>query len=232
MLTRAQRTMLLVGIVPLLAVVLSGAALTVETIRGKLNYSYSATYTPAADGVQIASDVSTQVEASFDGRVHVTIAGTYAEQRPDVRISTVGKVLVVQTTCPDSHCNVDLTVDVPAAAAVKAKIQGASLNVDRVAAPLTLDVTDGSVDMAQLRSPRVSVDARRGSISMLFDSPPAQVSATSSDGSITVQLPRTTTYAIDAVAAQGSTDLGSVPNDSTATHHLYLRSSYGSITVQ
>ncbi len=47
-----------------------------------------------------------------------------------------------------------------------------------------------------------------------------------------MQLPRTTTYAIDAVAAQGSTDLGSVPNDSTATHHVYLRSSYGSITVQ
>lgn len=230
-LTRAQRTMLLVGILPLLAVVAGAAAVTVGTIRGKLHYSSSAAYAPVADGVQIASDVPTQVEASFDGKVHVSVDGTYSAQKPDVRIATVGKRLVVQTMCPDSYCDVELTVDVPAAAAVEAKVEGASVNVAGLAAPLSLSVSDGSVDLAQVRSPRISVDTQRGSISMIFGKPPVQLSATSSDGSITVLLPRTTTYAIDAVAAQGSTDV-SVPSDSTATHRLYLRSSYGSITVQ
>jgi hypothetical protein len=75
------------------------------------------------------------------------------------------------------------------------------------------------------------VDVQRGSATLSFDSPPDQVSATTSDGSLTVQVPDGTPYAIDAVAAQGSTDL-QVPNDPTATGHLYLRSSYGSITVQ
>ncbi|GAA1136982.1 hypothetical protein GCM10009630_40130 [Kribbella jejuensis] len=231
-LTKAQRTMLLVGLIPLLAVVLGSAAVTVSVIRGKLQYSYSAAFAPAADGVQITSDVSTQVEPSFDGQVHVTVDGTYGAQRPEVNVSTAGKVVVVATRCPDSHCQVDLTVEVPAAtAALKAKVDGGSLNVAGVSSPLTVDVSQGSVDMARVRSPQISVSAREGSISLFFDVAPQQVSASSTDGSITVQLPRTTAYSIDAVASQGSTDL-SVPNDPTATHRLRLRSSYGSITVQ
>jgi hypothetical protein len=224
--------MLLVGLLPLLAVVVGGAAVTVATIPGKLPYSYSASSAPGPDGVQINADVSTQIEASLDGQVHVNVDGSYAAQQPDIKVATVGRVLVVQTLCPDSQCAVDLTIEVPAAAStIKAKIQSSSLNVAGVSAPLSVDVSEGSVDMERVRSPQISVDARQGSVSLFFDTPPERVSATSSDGSITVQLPRTTTYAIDAVAAQGSTDL-SIPNDSAATHHLYLRSSYGSVMVQ
>ncbi|NUR97700.1 MAG: DUF4097 family beta strand repeat protein, partial [Kribbellaceae bacterium] len=228
--TRAQRTMLLVGLLPMLAVVLGSAAVTVSVIRGKLQYSYSAAFTPGSDGVQINADVSTQIEPSFDGQVHVNVDGTYAAQQPEVKVSIVGKILVVRTSCPDSHCGVDLTVEVPSTVSgVKAKIQNSSLNVAGVSAPLAVDVSGGSVDMARVRSAQLSVDAREGSISLFFDTAPEQVSATSVDGSITVQLPRTTTYSIDAVASQGSTDL-SVPNDPSATHRLLLRSSYGSIT--
>ena len=66
---------------------------------------------------------------------------------------------------------------------------------------------------------------------MSFDDPPDRLAATAGDGSITLQLPQTTSYAIDAVAAQGSTHVA-VPDDASAAHHVYLRTSYGSITVQ
>jgi hypothetical protein len=224
--------MLLVGVLPLLAVVVGGALVTVGTIRGKLPYTYSAEFAPGPDGVQIDADVPTQVQASLDGQVHVTVDGSYAKQQPDVRVETVGRLLVVRTTCPDSHCGVDLTVEVPtAAAAIRASVEGASLNVSGVSSPLTVDVSNGSIDMARVRSPKVSADVRRGSVSLSFDDPPSDVAATSNAGSITVQVPRSATYAIDAVAAQGSTDL-SVPNDQSASRHLYLRSRSGSITVQ
>lgn len=230
-LTRAQRTMLIVGLVPLLVVVVGGAAIAVGSIRGKLPYSYSAAFTPGAGGVQIKADVPTQIEASLDGQVHVTVDGTYTAQRPAVQIAPVGAQLVVQATCPDSHCHVDLVVEVPAVVAVKAKIDGTSVEVAGLSSPLAVDVSDGSVDLARVRSPQVSVDARRGSITMSFDAPPDHLAATATEGSITMQLPRTTNYAIDAVAAQGSTHVA-VPNDASASHHLYLRTSYGSITVQ
>ncbi|MDX3000811.1 DUF4097 family beta strand repeat-containing protein [Kribbella solani] len=229
--TKGRVAMLLVGVVPLLAVLAGGGLVTVGMIRGKLPYNYSAAFTPGPAGVRIVADVATQVEASIDGQVHVTVDGTYAAAKPDVRIATTGQELVVQTYCPDIHCAVDLTVEVPAVKMVKAKLDGSSINVVGVTSPLAVDVKNGSVDIARVRSPNVSVDAQGGSVWMLFDNPPKQVSATSSDGSITVQVPRTENYTIDAVAAQGSTNV-SVPSDMTASNHLYLRSSYGSITVQ
>ncbi len=231
MLTAAQRRMLIVGLVPLLVLVVTGAAVTVSSIRGKLPYSYSASFAPGAQGVQVVSDVPAQLLASVDGQVHVTVDGSYAVAQPAIDVTTTGGLLTVNTGCPDAHCQVDLTVEVPASSVVQAKVERGSLDVVGVASPLTVDVSDGSVDMTRLRSPRVSVDARQGSISLLFDSPPDQVTATAGDGALTVQLPRTTTYAIDAVAAQGSNRLD-IPNDPASNHHLYLRTSYGSITVE
>ncbi|MFI5690487.1 DUF4097 family beta strand repeat-containing protein [Kribbella sp. NPDC051586] len=223
--------MLIIGLVPLLVLVVIGSAVTVSLIRGKLSYSYSAAFAPGADGVRITADVPTQVLASVDGQVHVSVDGTYAEQKPDLKVSTVGGRLLVETRCPDAHCSVDLTVEVPTAAAVQAKVDSASVNVVGVSSPLTLAVSDGSADLIRVRSPQVSVDVQRGSATLSFDSPPDRIAATTSDGSLTVQVPQTATYAIDAVAAQGSTDFH-VPDDPTSTRHIYLRSSYGSITIQ
>ncbi len=229
--TVAQRRMLIIGLVPLLVLVVTAAAVTVSLIRGKLPYSYSASFVPGSQGVQVVSDVPAQLLASADAEVHVTVDGSYAVARPAIEVTTIGGFLTVHTSCPDPHCAVDLTVEVPTAAAVQAKVERASLDVAGVSSPLTVDVSDGSVDMNRLRTSRVSVDVRRGSINLFFDSPPDQVTATASDGSLTVQLPPTATYAIDAVAAQGSNQLD-FPNDPGSTHHLFLRTSYGSITVQ
>ena len=61
-------------------------------IRGKLPYSYSAAFTPGVGGVRITADVSTQVLASVDEKVHVNVDGNYAEAKPDVKVTAyVGK---------------------------------------------------------------------------------------------------------------------------------------------
>ncbi|RZT20589.1 hypothetical protein EV649_3736 [Kribbella sp. VKM Ac-2569] len=229
--TTAQRRMLIIGLVPVLVLVITGAAVTVSLIRGKLPYEYSTSFTPGPQGVKVVSGVPLQLLASADGKVHVTVDGTYAVAQPAVKVAMVGRVLDVETTCPDVHCDVELTVEVPSAAAVHAKADGTSMTATGVASPLTVEATDASVTLTRVRSPRVSVDAVHGSIDMLFDSAPVQVTATASDGSLMVQLPRTATYAIDALAAQGSTQVD-VPNDPSSSNRLYLRTSYGSITVQ
>jgi hypothetical protein len=229
--TPAQRRMLIIGLVPVLVLVITGAAVTVSLIRGKLPYNYSASFTPGPQGVKVVSGVAFQLLSSADGQVHVTVDGTYAAAQPAVQVSTVGGVLDVETTCPDLHCEVELTVEVPSASAVHAKAEGTSMSAVGVASPLTIEATDGSVTLTRVRSRRVSVDVVHGSLDMLFDTAPDQVTATASDGSLLVQVPRTATYAIDALAAQGSTQ-SDIPSDSTATHHLYLRTSYGSISVR
>lgn len=229
--TSAQRKMLIIGLVPVLVLVVTGAAVTVSLIRGKLPYNYSASYAPGPQGVKVVSDVSLQLLASADGQVHVAVDGSYAVAQPSVKVSTLGGVLDVETGCPDVHCDVEVTVEVPGTSAVQAKTDGTSMNAVGVASPLNLEANDGSITLTRLRSPRVSVDAVHGSVDMLFDSAPDQVNATASDGSVTVQVPDTTTYAIDALAAQGSTEVN-IPNDPSSSNRLYLRTSYGSIIVQ
>ncbi|MGW6281152.1 DUF4097 family beta strand repeat-containing protein [Kribbella sp. NPDC055071] len=229
--TTAQRRMLIIGLVPLLVLVVTGAAVTVATIRGKLPYTYAASFEPGPQGVGITSDVQTVLRTSGDGRVHVTADGTYTVTQPSIQVTTTDGRLVIDASCPDGHCLVELTVELPPASATRVKVTRASINGYGVASPLSLDASDGSIELTGLESPRVSADTERGSIDLMFDQPPEQVTATASDGSLTVQVPRSAAYAIDAVAAQGSSELN-LPSDPSATRRLYLRTSYGSITVQ
>ena len=48
--TAAQRRMLIIGLVPVLVLVVTAAAVTVSLIRGKLSYSYSESFAPGAQG--------------------------------------------------------------------------------------------------------------------------------------------------------------------------------------
>lgn len=229
-LSTAQRRMLLIGVVPLLVLVIAAAAVTVSLIRGKLPFDYSSSFATGPQGVRIFSGVPVNVIGGASNQVRVIVDGTYAAQQPKVDVRTVDGVLDVRTTCPDMHCEVELTVEVPAAAAVQAKAEGASINLSGLEAKVQVDASQGTVSMNRMRSPQVSVDARRGSLTMQFDDPPEQVTATASDGSLEIRVPGTTTYSIDAVAAQGSVEIG-LNNDPSAIHRLFLRTSYGSITV-
>ena len=69
--TSAQRKMLIIGLVPVLVLVATGAAVTVSLIRGKLPYSYSASYAPGPQGVKVVSDVSLELLASADHLLYV-----------------------------------------------------------------------------------------------------------------------------------------------------------------
>jgi hypothetical protein len=229
-LTTAQRRMLVIGLVPLLLLVLGGAAVTVSAIRGKLPYDYSAEFVPGERGVNVVSDVPVDVTSSPDGQVHVNVDGSYAAQQPAVNVTPTEGLLEVRTSCPDVHCSVDVVVELPTGVGVQAKVEGTSLSVVGVSGPVKAAASDGSIVLMNLRSNRVSADCSRGSVAMVFDNPPSQVTATSTDGSLSVEVPHSVTYAVDAIAARGSTDLN-IPNDPASARHLYLRSSNGSITV-
>jgi DUF4097 and DUF4098 domain-containing protein YvlB len=229
-LTNAQRRMLVIGLVPLLLLVAGGAAVAVGSIRGHIQYNYSQTFAPASQGVSVVSDVPVNVRTSTDDRVHVDAGGSYAVAQPTVDVSTIGGQLEVRAFCSDIHCEADVAVAVPAAVPVQVKTERSSIDVVGASGPLTVDTTDGSVDMMQLRSKQVSVNCRRGSITLSFADAPDHVTANSTDGSLTVQVPQSARYAVDAIATQGSTDL-EIPNDPSSTHHLRLRTRNGSITV-
>lgn len=230
--TKAQRRMLVLGLIPVIALVLGGAAVTVASIGGKMNYDYSATYVKPGTTVSIAANVQVSVTPSDDDKVHVTMSGTYTNRRPTVeaRPNPVQGELAITAQCTGSGCRLELDVELPDGVQLSVDTSEASVDLLRLSAQLRIKADGGSINAARLRSDKVSVTSVSGSVDLGFDRPPTEVQADTSDGSVHVLVPRTATYAIDAAAAHGSTTLNA-DSDLNSSHRLRLRAADGSITV-
>jgi hypothetical protein len=230
-LSRAQRTMLALGLIPVIALVIGGAVVTVSTIPGHLDYSFSAAYEPGRLGVSVVTDVAMDVIPSTDDKVHVDANGTYTKSRPTVTVAKTEEVLKVTASCQTKfQCGIGLTLRVPVDAGLKLEATRTSTDVVGLAGTVQINSSNGSVDAVQLNSRDVTVVSDQGSVDLSFSSPPELVTATTSSGSLHVGLPQSATYAIDAVATNGSTQLN-LPNDLSSDRRLTLKSDAGSITV-
>jgi DUF4097 and DUF4098 domain-containing protein YvlB len=229
-LSNIQRRMAFLGVIPVLALVVGGAAVTVSTIRGKLDYDFGSTYDAPRNGVSIVTDVPVAVTPSTDGKVHVNVTGTYISWEPSVDVrKSAQDVLEVATACRDSGCRVDLAVQLPSSTQLKLTTSGVPVDLVRLTGNVQVVANDGPVDAVQLQSDRVSVSSRGGSVDLSFVSPPGNVEATTTNGSIHLLVP-SGAYAIDAAAVSGSTELN-LPNALGAQRTLHLHATYGSITV-
>ena len=229
-LSSGQRRLLTLGLIPVIALVLGGGAVTVATIRGKVDYDFSSAYALPRNGVDIVSDVPVTVTPSTDDQVHVTVGGTYTNLEPTVDVRrSAGDELQVSTACRGSGCRVDLAIRVPGSAAVKLTTAGVSVDLIGLAGDVRLVAGNGSVNAVQLQSQEVAVTAQGGSVDLSFDSPPRNVVANTTNGSVQVLVP-TDSYAIDAAAMYGSTQLD-LPNELGADRQLHVRTTNGSITV-
>jgi len=224
--------MLFLGLIPVIALVLCGAAVTVATIRGKLNYDFAQSYGTPAGPVSVAANMDVVVMPSTDDQLHVRMSGTYIEHEPTIDVqhdAAQGEVKVV-AHCAGHGCRLELEVEVPDAVALSVAASGASVELQRLTGPVQVKTEDGSINAVRLRTDTVSATTLGGSVDLGFDRPPADVKADASDGSVHVQLPRTAAYAIDAAAAHGSTTLNA-ENDLGSQYRLRLRAANGSITV-
>ncbi|MFI5711623.1 hypothetical protein [Kribbella sp. NPDC051620] len=225
-----QRRLLILGLIPVIALVLGGGAVTVATIRGKVHYDVSSAYALPRNGVSIVTDVPVTVTPSADDKVHVNVGGSYTDLEPSVDVrKSAGDELQVSTACRGSGCRIDLTVRVPRSASVKLTTSGVSVDLAGLAGDVRLVAGNGSINAVQLQSQDVTVTARGGSVDLSFDSPPRNVVVNTTNGSLQVLVP-TDSYAIDAAAMYGSTQLD-LPNELGAQRQLHLRTTNGSIRV-
>jgi hypothetical protein len=229
-LSSPQRRLLTLGLIPVIALVLGGGAVTVASIGGKVDYDFSSAYALPRNGVSIVTDVPVTITPSTDDKVHVSVGGTYTNREPSVDVrKSVGEELQVSTACRGSGCRVDLAIRVPVSAGVKLTTSGVSVDLIGLTGDVRLVTGNGSINAVQLQSQQVSVTARGGSVDLSFDSPPRNVVANTTNGSLQVLVP-TDSYAIDAAALNGSTQLD-LPNELGAQRQLHLRTTNGSILV-
>lgn len=230
--TGAQRKMLQLGLIPVIALVLGGALVTVSTIGGKLDYNYSTTLDKPFDGVTITANMEVEVAPSTDDKVHVTLSGTYTDHEPtiDVRKTVAEKEVEIGANCDGYNCRLALAVELPSSTRLSISASGASVDLVRLNGPLQITADDGSVNGVRLKTETVSVSTQSGSVDLGFDRAPTNVEVTTSNGSVRLLVPGTAAYAIDAAAVHGSTEL-KVNNDLNSHNQLHLRTTNGSITV-
>lgn len=117
------------------------------------------------------------------------------------------------------------------AGAVRATSSGGSVRLEDVGGPVDLHSSGGSITGTGLRGAEATAESSGGGVRLQFATAPQRVEATSSGGSVDVQLPRVDGgYDVDADVSGGSQSIG-VPTDPDSARKIAARSSGGSVRV-
>lgn len=224
------------------AVLLTASALAVAgcdtgTSIGTTAEQDTYTITEPVTSLKIDNPVgNTQIEGTDTTTVSVTEQLHYTGDPPQTSHSVTSGQLNLSYTCPAeavnvNACGVTYVVTVPRRIAVEIDGKVGATTLTGLAGQLTLTSSTGSIDATGLTSSAVTARASAGTITLGFTAPPTTVNAHAQVGSVTVQLPAGTVYAVDAGSQVGSTEV-TVQRDPGSAHRVTARSQVGAVTVQ
>jgi hypothetical protein len=180
---------------------------------------------------------NTQIEGTDATTVSVTEKLSYTDTPPQTNHSITGGQLTLNYTCPSgavdtnvNACGVTYIVSVPRRIVVQIDGKVGTTTLAGLAGQMTLTSSTGSIDATGLTSGAVTASASAGAITLGFTAPPTTVDAQARVGSITVQLPAGTAYAVDAGSQVGSVDV-TVQRDPGSAHRVTAHSQVGAVTV-
>ncbi|MET9606263.1 DUF4097 family beta strand repeat-containing protein [Streptomyces sp. NPDC006512] len=224
---------------------LAGCAVDGTVTRMK-TATADATVTEAVTAVEIADGRHGSVEVTPGTGPGVTIHRTVhfrgdTAPTPTQRVS--GGVLTFTAGCADS-CYTDYRLEVPASAKVtvgnsSGRIQvtgvaAAELTSDsgdvrarRIAGPLKIRTSSGTITAEALSGPEADVRSDSGDARLAFVTAPASVSAVTTSGDLTLLVPRAP-YRLDASTRSGDRDV-TVPLTPDAPSRLRLETTSGDI---
>jgi hypothetical protein len=179
----------------------------------------------------------------------VTATPSYRGTAPMISYRVADRALTVRARCPqEQHCQVALQLQVPAGVPVRAATdlgavrltgltsgavadsQLGNIYLSRVAGLVTAETELGHVSATGLTAYRATLTTAEGSVDAAFSVAPELVTASSQLGSVTLQLPSGTSYAVTASAQMGSTSVR-VPQSAGSPHVVKATSQLGSVTV-
>ncbi|HKR49232.1 MAG TPA: DUF4097 family beta strand repeat-containing protein [Pseudonocardiaceae bacterium] len=176
---------------------------------------------------------STRIEGTDDTTVSVTEQLTYSGDPPQTSHPITGGRLTLSYTCPSEvidTCSVSYVVKVPRRIALEIDDKVGATTLTGLAGQLTLTSSTGRIDATELTSSTVTARASAGTITLAFTSAPTSVDAQTQVGSVTVQLPAGTAYAVDAGSQVGTVEV-TVARDPGSAHRVTARSQVGAVTV-
>lgn len=171
-----------------------------------------------------------------DGPVAVTEKISYTRDEPTTSHRVDGTTLYIDVdgcgkTIRSDHCDVSFDIRVPGSTAVEVKLTAGAVDVSDLSGDLKVETTAGRIEASNLRSQHVDVRTEAGEVTLAHQVAPAQTSARTEAGMVTVRLPGGTSYAVDATTNAGDREV-SVAVDPTSAHRVTALTEAGNVAVK
>lgn len=177
-----------------------------------------------------------------DVRVRVAEAGEsprvtgtteWGLRRPDVSVDSTDGTTTLHATCPRgfiTNCSTDWVVVVPAGTSLDISQGVGAVHVEGIEGDVAIESGVGDVEITEATSSRVGVELGVGSALIEAVEPPDHVEASVGVGDLSVRLPDTVDYRIDADAGTGGASnlLGSTPD---SERQVVLQTGLGGLSV-
>ncbi|WP_277453934.1 hypothetical protein [Janibacter sp. DB-40] len=146
----------------------------------------------------------------------VTRTTEWGLRRPDASVDVTGGTASLEATCPSGvvlPCSTDWTVVVPEGADVRIEEGVGRVTVEGIDGDVDVETGVGDVRIAESTGGRITANLGVGSLWVESVEPPQHVRAKVGVGGVSVQLPDTAAYDVDASGGVGDVhnDLGSDP---------------------
>ncbi|MCB9707121.1 MAG: DUF4097 family beta strand repeat protein [Myxococcales bacterium] len=192
------------------------------------------------------------VRPSPDDKIYVTATLAFGEEEPayTVEPSASGSELVVTGKCAanDTTCLTDVEVLLPVDRKILAYTDQGSIDVegirgggelraitgdvviDQLGGELALSTTAGKIFGSALIAEVVDATTESGPIELTFKSPPSDLSTVTGNGDITLYLPTTVEYLVDALTGRGDLKID-VAQATSSLYQVFARADIGDIMI-
>jgi hypothetical protein len=151
--------------------------------------------------------------------------------RHGVSTTMYGTTLTLSYSCPSQlTCGVGYEVTVPRGVTVRVSDREGAVALASLAGPVSATTVAGVITATALASRAAQLSSRAGAITATFTAVPDSVTATTNAGPITLTLPKSAAYKVDAHTYVGHAVV-SVRQSAAATSVITARSDVGSILI-
>jgi hypothetical protein len=211
------------------------------SLRSSLKQVGAGVHNPAGKTYTITSHVTavsldtagsvTVTGTSGSGPVTITEEPSYSKTAPATTRNVSGDTLTLGYTCKSQLlCSVDYVIKVPHGVGVHAESREGSITLTSVSGPVTAQTFAGLITATGLTSPSAVLKSGAGGVNATFTAAPASVQASTDAGPITVTVPGSATYKVNAHAVVGVTSV-TVRHSNSAADSITAHSDLGDITI-
>jgi DUF4097 and DUF4098 domain-containing protein YvlB len=193
-------------------------------------------------GVHVTGDDS--------GKVSVTEHISFRHTAPVTTHRTTAGALTLDSSCPAAEtCSVGYDITVPRAMTVQVSDNVGTIRLESLSGQVTAHTNAGNIDLSSVSGPieitghagsilgqnvssvRATLRLSAGEIDVTFSAAPTTITAATTVGSVTLRVPGTVPYAVDASVSVGSTRV-SVTRSPASPHSITASTRTGSITIE